>query len=83
MPTTEKPANGVRGCLINTDDGLYFRVYQDERDAQGHRKFIDYKLRHDDLFVIIDDKSASLYEREEPAESSVDYSSKVLGKVPK
>ncbi len=78
MSISEKPAKGARGFLIDVAGSIYFRVYDyGSKDENGRRKFTDYKLCHCDLEIIIDDDSASLYERSE--ENILDYSSKALG----
>jgi hypothetical protein len=72
----QKPAKGVEGCLIinhfwkkQGDPVLWFRVYH----PTNKRKFKDYVLRHDDLFVKITDRSAVF------RGGTLDYSDKVLG----
>lgn len=49
-------AKGKRGILINTPDGVYFRMYT----LTG---FKDYRLDHTDLSVVIDDPDSWFYDR--------------------
>lgn len=68
-------AANVRGFLISTADGYYFRVY----DSGG--EFIDYQLLHDDLEVTIDSSAlASFYRNGDIA--VLDHSPVVLGLNP-
>jgi cytochrome oxidase Cu insertion factor (SCO1/SenC/PrrC family) len=60
-------ANKVKGCLIGDN---IFRVY-DEHDKS---KFVDYNIRHSDLFVIIDDQDAYFYNG-----NTLDHSPSTLG----
>jgi hypothetical protein len=82
MSTVEKSANGVKGFIIFALGDPYFRVYHEEKDEHGYRKFTDYKICHEDLKITIHDDSASLYERPND-DNTLDYTSKVLGRVPK
>ncbi len=73
----EQTASGAKGILIRSFDNdetrLYFRIYHEDGD------FDDYRLRHDDLFVTIDeDESASFYE-DEHGEKWLDHSPNVFG----
>ena len=77
----EKSANGVRGCIINSFISpdkvqLYFRVYHSKLDKHGHKLFTDYELNHNDLFVKIDDDSASFYNSKK--RNVLDYCSWIL-----
>jgi hypothetical protein len=68
-------AANVRGFLINTADGYYFRVYDNSGD------FIDYQLLHDDLEVTINSSAlASFYRNDDIA--VLDHSPAVLGLNP-
>lgn len=68
-------AANVRGVLISTADGYYFRVY----DSGGD--FIDYQLLHDDLEVTIHSSAlASFYRNGDIA--VLDHSPAVLGLSP-
>lgn len=76
----EKPAKGVKGFIIRSNmdnlDLLYFRVY----DPDDKRKWVDYEIAHSDLEVVIEDDTASFYDKG-GHEGVLDYSSKILGKV--
>lgn len=49
-------ANGAEACLIYCADGQYrIRVYKTSK------KFIDYDIKHNDLWFMIDDEDASFY----------------------
>lgn len=67
-------AAGVSGILIRSGDGFLFRVY-DQTDGS---KFVDYKIRHDDLAVTIStDEMAAFYTTEN--HEILDHSPDVLG----
>jgi hypothetical protein len=67
-----KPANGTRGQIIKSFDGVYyFRVYSSEHN------FEDYALAHSDLTVVIDDEDAFFYDGEFSAH--LDHAPRTLG----
>lgn len=79
VPTSfdEVPAKGVRGCLIREClfDGsvgkLIFRVYSEDK-----KTFRDYDIIHDDVWIMIDDNTAALFNGKEDADTNhLDYSS--------
>lgn len=53
-----KSANGVKGCLFVESGIAIFRVYDKHSKPAS---FVDYELRHSDLFVTIDDLDAYFY----------------------
>lgn len=68
-----RSAEGQKGFLIRTIDGeLLFRSYDEDGE------FVDYKIAHQDLEVIITDKHAYFYRRGD--DYVLDYSPSVLGK---
>ena len=57
---TAKPADGVRGHLLNLIDGtVVFRVYDDKHN------FVDYDIHHSDLCVTITDPDAYFYRQDD------------------
>ena len=60
-------ADKVKGCLIRTGGTIVFRVYA------ADKSFKDYDILHHDVDVIIDDKSAALYENTVTGSSYLDY----------
>lgn len=68
-------AADVRGFLLSTADGYYFRVY----DNSGG--FIDYQLLHNDLEVTIDSIALASFYRND-AIAVLDHSPAVLGLNP-
>ena len=77
--TKIKPANKTTGVLIRDFSGSYFfRVY----DKKDKSIFKDYKLRHQDLQVVIDDSDCAFYE-EDSENPTLDYAPETLGIKPK
>jgi hypothetical protein len=75
-PVKTENAEGVKGILIHGVDGYIFRVYSEDGS------FVDYKIRHDDLPVTIDqDALASFYFLDEET-AILDHSPGVLGLKP-
>ena len=81
---TESPAKGVTGFICKEFPGkdqaarFFFRVYESEDKSV----FTDYDLVHHDLEVTISDESASLFKGLPGEKNILEYSSKVLGKMP-
>ena len=75
----EKIKKGTSGILIDTmfDGGLLFRVYDKTVDPWT---FVDYKIRHHDLAITIEDNNASFFrplpknEKEDEIDSYISYS---------
>jgi hypothetical protein len=66
-----KSANGISGVLCQGYGGRYFfRVYNENG-------FKDYKLRHSDLSITINDEDAFLYENDEHA--YIDHAPSTMG----
>lgn len=78
---SEKPAGGVKGFLLYSPftHKHFFRVYESE----DKRKFTDYDLRAEDIEVELLSDYNSLYKNEESGNAAIDFSSKVLGRMPK
>ena len=75
-PAKTESAEGIKGILIHGVDGYSFRVY-----GKDH-SFVDYKIRHDDLSITIDqDALASFYFIDEET-AILDHSPGVLGLKP-
>ncbi len=75
-PAKTEKAEGVTGMLIYGAEGYKFRVYNKDHS------FIDYKIRHDDLSITIDqDALASFYILDENT-AILDHSPSVLGLKP-
>lgn len=51
-------ANGRTACLIRTDDKYCIRIYHESR----YSMFKDYDIKHNDLFFVINDEDAHLFE---------------------
>ena len=71
--TAVTDAGGVEGMLLRSMDGSYFfRIYH------ADKTFADYRLRHNDLSITIEeDELASFYLLED--ENILDHSPEVLG----
>lgn len=65
-------ANGTEGCLLISNNNVYFRVYNPDKS------FTDYRLRHTDLFVKIDDNDAFFYQLPDGS-TTLDHSPDTLG----
>lgn len=65
-------AYGVKGCLLRTDDIIYFRVYDDKGD------FIDYDIVAHDISVEVTDKCIELVSKGN--KHYIDHSAKVFGR---
>ena len=75
-PSKTESAEGVKGVLVHGVDGYSFRVYS--KDGS----FVDYKIRHDDLPITIDqDALASFYILNKEV-AILDHSPSVLGLKP-
>lgn len=64
-------AEGVKGCLIWSINEYLFRVY----DANG--EFVDYDLRHNDLWVTIHGEAA--FYKYPDGTTALDHSPETLG----
>jgi hypothetical protein len=72
MTKVIKSANGLNGCLIYCGDGNYrIRLYRDET-------FVDCKIAHCDLSIVIQDEDAYLYE-DNDGTVWLDHSPETLG----
>jgi hypothetical protein len=67
-------ADGQKGYLLYLNGEWHFRVYA----SRGKPDFTDYQLWHPDLFVQIDDASASFY-TDAGGNKWLDVSPRVLG----
>jgi hypothetical protein len=76
--TIEKSAKGVRGCLLYDcfSDSYFFRIYLEE-NTSGHKKFIDYDLCAQEIWLQIESGDLSFYEGKN--RDILDWSSKTLG----
>ena len=69
-----KPADGISGCLLYLGTGQYvFRVYDDDYN------YVDYKVRHSDLLLTIEDQDAYFYYDAETNTHYLDHSPETLG----
>lgn len=67
-------ADGIKCCLIYCGDGQYrLREYKDNHE------FTDYDIHHSDLFVTIEDETASIYLDDVTGQMSIDYNPEILG----
>ena len=73
----ETSANGAKGILIRSFSGdetrYYFRIYHKSGD------FDDYRLRHDDLPVTIDEDALASFYESETGDKFLDHSPEVFG----
>ena len=69
-------AEGVTGMLIHGIDGYSFRVYGKEGS------YIDYKIRHDDLSVTIDQDALASFYVLDGETAILDHSPSILGLKP-
>ena len=69
-------ANGKEGCLIYCGDNKFRIRFYDELDRSI---FKDYDIHHSDLFFIVEDEDAYLYEDEASGRMSIDHSPGTLG----
>ncbi len=76
---TEKPAKNTRGFILYNPIAkcYFFRVYGESDTATGRKNFTDYDLCAEDIEVIVEAGSLSLFEGDR---NRLDWSSRVLGK---
>lgn len=73
MKKPKKIKKHLKGFLLVSFTGTnVFRVYK------KNKEFIDYKIRHNDLEIQIEDNDAYIYENKK-GEMIIDYSPKTLG----
>jgi len=90
MKDNETPAIGKKGCLLYSPftGKHFFRIYDEEKDENGRKNFIDYHLCAEDIDIEIQDSSTSLYveipqdsdPKNKSGEGRLDWSSKTLGR---
>jgi hypothetical protein len=71
--TTVLSAGGTKGVLLPSDDQWYFRVYHEDKS------FTDYKIKHSDLSVVIDEDYEASFYHSSGREPILDHDPEVLG----
>lgn len=70
---TRENLKGQSGTLIRSENDFYFRIKADNDDG-----FVDLKILHNDLEIVINDKDSQIYETKE-GEYILDHSKETLG----